>query len=100
MPALFPHCMVLAAPDPSQAAIDRASAEQAALLARSGGLVRWVDGRGEVPLDPDEYVAGEDSPTWGQFVALLRPEHWAAAERMAGMLVVPCAWARRARFYG
>lgn len=86
--------------------VEQASARQAARAAqmdRSGGLVRWVDGRGEVPIDPDERVHEDDlAPTWGTVIALLRPEHWLAAEReasrMAGMVVVPFAWARRAHF--
>lgn len=68
--------------------------------------VRWVDGRGEIALDPSEPLADYDGPiaaTWGDLLALIRPEHWTQAERdrerMAGQIVVPCAWARRARFY-
>jgi hypothetical protein len=75
----------------------------AELEARTGGLVHWVNGTGEFAIDPDERVSDEDgAPTWGEFLPLLRPEHWTAAEaaasKMAGMVVVPCCWARRARF--
>jgi hypothetical protein len=66
-------------------------------------LVRWVDGRGEIPLDPQERLDAECDATWGDLVAQITPAMWAAAERnrggMAGQVVVPCAWARRARFY-
>lgn len=86
--------------------IDAARADHEALLARSGGLVLWVDHRGEVPLDPSEPLPSTERlphpPTWADLVALLTPAHWEAAEREAarkGMIVVPCAWARRARFY-
>lgn len=69
--------------------------------------VRWVDRRGEVPLDPSEPIVDHDDEivaTWGDLLALVTPAMWADAEaekeqeRMAGMIVVPCAWARRARF--
>jgi hypothetical protein len=76
----------------------------AELVARSRGLVRWVDGRGEVALDCAARVGRDgEGPTWGEFVDRLTPEMWAAAEaeqsRMADIVVVPCCWARRARFY-
>jgi hypothetical protein len=63
---------------------------------------RWVQGRGEMPLELTEplYDSGR---TWGDLLALVTPEHWAEAEahreQMAGMVVVPCCWARRARLY-
>jgi hypothetical protein len=86
-----------------EVALDAPAAEHAALVAKSRLLVHWVDGRGEVPLDPYERAGGEGSPTWGEFVALVKDEHWVRAEAekesRAGMVVVPCSWARRARFY-
>jgi hypothetical protein len=89
---------------PARPSSHRATARAAELRAKSGGLVRWQDGRGEVPIDPDAHVTdAAESPTWGQFLPLLTAEMWAEAEReaprMAGMVVVPCCWARRARIY-
>jgi hypothetical protein len=66
--------------------------------------VRFRSGKGFVPLDPAEAI-GESGKAWGDLLALITPEVWAAAEaparvqRMAGMAVVSGAWARRARFY-
>lgn len=69
-------------------------------------VVRTVreDG-GEVPLDCSARVGRDgEGPMWGEFVDRITDEHWSAAEkersRMGDMVVVPCAWARRARFYG
>lgn len=81
-----------------------ALAAHAELVARSRGLVRWEDGIGEVPIDCAAHVVPDgDGPTWGEFVDLITPAMWTAAEaeksRMAGMVAVPCCWARRARFY-
>lgn len=68
-----------------------------------GDLVRWVDGRGEVLLDRAERISADCPYTWGDLAGLCTADHWAAAERdatrMAGMVVVPGAWARRARFW-
>lgn len=70
---------------------------------RVGDLVRWVDRRGEVRLDRSEPLSEECPYTWGDLADLCTAEHWTAAEhdadRMGGMIVVPGAWARRARFY-
>jgi hypothetical protein len=65
-------------------------------------LVRWVQGRGEIPLDRAEPISDDCPHTWGDLADLCTAEHWATAERdadrMAGQVVVPGAWARRARF--
>jgi hypothetical protein len=66
--------------------------------------VRFVDGAGYVPLNPAEPL-GESGKTWGELLALVTPEHWRIAaepdrvRQMANSVVVPCAWARRARLY-
>lgn len=67
-------------------------------------VVRWVDGRGEVPIDPSEPITAECPYTWGDVLVAVRPEHWTAAEQpdavmQVGMVVVSFCWARRARFY-
>jgi len=86
-----------------EAEIAVAKRRAAESLRESGGLVRWVDGRGEVPLNPDEQIHPDCPHTWGELVALITPEMWEAAEknrdRNAGMAIVPAAWARRARFF-
>jgi hypothetical protein len=67
-------------------------------------VVRWVDGVGDVPIDPTEPL-GESGQTWGDLLALVKEEHWAEASRpervrqMAGSVVISCAWARRSQFY-
>src|SRR3990172_4274055 len=57
-------------------------------------IVRWVQGRGEIPLDLAEPL-GECPGTWGDLFALVTPKMWACAEaerdRTLGMAVVPCA---------
>jgi len=66
--------------------------------------VRWVDGKGLVLLDPTEPLA-DSGRTWGDLLACIRHRHWREAakpqnvEQYGGMIVVPCAWVRRARFY-
>jgi len=65
-------------------------------------VVRWEQGRGEIPLDASEplYDSGR---TWGDLLALVTPEHWQEAEthrqQNCGQGVVECCWARRARLY-
>lgn len=68
-------------------------------------VARWVDGHGNVPIDPTELVSTEGPYTWGDVLAAVQPEHWTAAaqpdrvQQTAGMVVVSFCWARRARFY-
>lgn len=65
--------------------------------------VLFRNGQGYVPLDPAAAL-GESGKTWGDFLALITPEVWAAAadparvRQMANSVVVSGAWARRARF--
>ena len=65
---------------------------------------RFVQGQGEIPLDPAELI-GDSGRTWGDFLAICTPEIWAAAaepeavKRMADSITVSGSWARRARFY-
>lgn len=67
---------------------------------------RWVDGPGEIPLNKSEPL-GQSGKTWGDLLAIITPEQWESARenhrlnkwRYAGSIVVPCAWARRARFH-
>ena len=67
--------------------------------------VRFIQGVGYVPIDPDEAIA-DSGFTWGQALALITPEMVEAALRpteMArwprGRVPIKVEWARRARFY-
>jgi hypothetical protein len=67
-------------------------------------FVRFIDGIGTVPLEPGEKLF-DTNKTWGDLLSLITPEMWARARepervrQMADSVVIPCAYARRARFY-
>lgn len=61
-------------------------------------IVRYVEGIGEVPIDPTESLADDSNRTWGDLMAMITPAHWASAETHCAQAVILAGWARRARF--
>jgi hypothetical protein len=77
---------------------------QFGVLLEHGGFMRWVDGRGRIPLERGQTIA-ESGKTWGDLLDLITPTMWTGAAepervlRTANLVAVGGAWARRARFY-
>lgn len=67
-----------------------------------GSIYRWVDGSGKVEIRPDEQVIQNSTVTWGDLLVRVTRDHITEAkanQALAGMVVIPCAVAIRARFY-